>query len=216
MATRDWVRWHDEYDQPGSALHCRLQVVRQRIREALDTLPDGTITTISLCAGQSRDLLGALSDHPRRGDVRARLVELEPRNTRVADQTARAMGLRGVQAVTGDASLTTAYASYVPADLVLVCGVFGNVSNDDIRHTVRQLPRLCGPGATVVWTRHRGGTDITPSIRGWFAGSGFTEIAFDTEDPHLFAVGAHRLTGPALAYRRGIRLFEFDSGRLRD
>jgi hypothetical protein len=32
---------------------------------------------ISLCAGQGRDLLGVLADHPRREDVRARLVELD-------------------------------------------------------------------------------------------------------------------------------------------
>jgi hypothetical protein len=31
-----------------------------------------------MCAGQGHDVLGALPDHPRRGDVTARLVELDP------------------------------------------------------------------------------------------------------------------------------------------
>jgi hypothetical protein len=35
---------------------------------------------IRLCAGQGRDVVGALVDHPRRVDVVARLVELDPRN----------------------------------------------------------------------------------------------------------------------------------------
>lgn len=211
VGRRDWLRWHEAYDEPGSHLHRRLEFVRRRVREALDASPDGPITAISVCAGQGRDLLGVLADHPRRADVRARLVELDPRNTSVAERTAQELGLPGVQVVTGDASLSTVYGGYVPADLVLVCGVFGNVGDDDIRHTVRQLPRLCAPGATVIWTRHRGDADLTPAIRGWFAGSGFTEVAFEAAEGFLFGVGTHRLTGPPLAFRPGIRLFEFDT-----
>ncbi|GHD35622.1 hypothetical protein GCM10010335_31060 [Streptomyces galbus] len=30
-----------------------------------------------MCAGQGRDLIGVLAGHPRRDDVRARLVELD-------------------------------------------------------------------------------------------------------------------------------------------
>ena len=31
-----WSRWHDDYDDPESSLSWRLQVVQQRLREALD------------------------------------------------------------------------------------------------------------------------------------------------------------------------------------
>lgn len=213
MAERDWVRWHQRYDEPGSHLQRRLVYVRRRIADALHAQPAGPITAISMCAGQGRDLLGVLADHPRRADVRARLVELDRHNSGVAERTARSLGLTGIEVVTGDASTTTAYEGYVPAHLVLVCGVFGNISDDDVRHTVRQLPRLCAPGATVVWTRHRDGVDLTPAIRDWFAGGGFTEVAFDTEEGLVFGVGTHRLTGPTLPYQRDLRLFDFDPGR---
>ncbi len=49
-------------------------------------------------------------------------------------------------------------------------------------------PGLCSPGATVIWTRHRRPPDLTPRVRGWFAASGFEEIAFD-------ALGTDTMTG---------------------
>jgi hypothetical protein len=162
-----------------------------------------------MCAGQGRDLLGVLTDHPRRDDVRARLVELDPRNAAHAEEVARSAGLRGVEVVAGDASLSTAYDGLVPVHLALVCGVFGNVTDADIRRTVQQLPRLCQPGATVIWTRHRKPPDVTPAIRDWFTENGFEELAFDVAEGFLFGVGTHRLTGEALPYQRDVRLFEF-------
>ena len=73
---------------------------------------------------------------------------------------------------------TDAYEGAVPADLVLVCGVFGNVPPDSIENTVRRLPQLCAPGATVIWTRHRRKPDLTPRIRGWFRAASFVEVSF--------------------------------------
>ena len=43
------------------------------------------------------------------------------------------MGLDQIDVVLGDASTTSAYEGMAPADVVLVCGVFANVSDDDIR-----------------------------------------------------------------------------------
>lgn len=205
----DWHDWHDGYDRPGSTYARRLVVVRRRIGEALDAAPPGPVTVISLCAGQGRDLLGVLPDHPRRADVTARLVELDPRNTAIARQAVDRAGLTGVDVVTGDAALCSAYAGAVPSDVVVACGIFGNIVDDDIRHTVANLPRLCRTGGTVIWTRHTGGTDVTPTIRGWFADSGFHEVGFDTEDGHPYSVGTHRLAGPTLPFRPDLRLFEF-------
>ena len=37
----------------------------------------------------------------------------------------------------GDASTTSAYRGAVPADLVLACGIFGNVSDEDIQRAAR-------------------------------------------------------------------------------
>src|ERR1700728_4753692 len=107
MAQRDWHEWHAAYDNPGSGLARRLSWVQDQIRSALDAAPAGPVRAISLCAGQGRDLIGALADHPRAGDVTARLVELDPRNTEVPARLAGQAGLDNVEVVIGDASLAS-------------------------------------------------------------------------------------------------------------
>ena len=202
-----WVRWHTDYDDHDSWLSRRLVVVQRRLRLALDATPPGPIRVISMCAGQGRDLIGVLDRHPRRSEVTARLVELDPRLVGAARAKAEDAGLPNVDVVEGDASTTSAYAGAVPADIILVCGVFGNVTDADIHRTVAELPRLSAPGASVIWTRHRRFPDMTPAIRAWFSGAGFEEIAFDTEEGATFGVGSNRFVGAPQPFRSGRRMF---------
>jgi hypothetical protein len=184
-------------------------LVQCRIRDTLDARPPGPIQVISACAGQGRDLLGVLVDHPRRDDVRARLVELDADLAETARAAAGNAGLGAVDMVTGDASTTSAYEGAVPADVVLFCGVFGNVSDDDLRRSISYLPMLCAQGATVIWTRHRKPPDLTPTVRAWFADTGFEEVAFDAPDEMYVGVGTHRLVAPPQPLAPGIKLFTF-------
>ena len=82
------------------------------------------------------------------------------------------------------------------------------------------LPELCAPGATTIWTRHRGEPDLTPAIRQRYLDAGFEEVAFDTEEGFLFAVGTARLTAaaaglrprpPPLHLRRALRAGRYQS-----
>ncbi|MBB5960633.1 putative RNA methylase [Saccharothrix tamanrassetensis] len=163
---------------------------------------------ISLCAGQGRDLLEVLAGHPRRDDVRARLVELDARNTAVAEATARAAGLEGVEVVTADASITDHYRDLTPADLVLVCGVFGNITDEDVERTVDACVQLCATGGTVVWTRHRGAPDLVPVICEWFEKRGF-DRQWVSEPDAGFGVGVHRFHGEPQPLATGMRMFTF-------
>ncbi|PZF97806.1 class I SAM-dependent methyltransferase [Micromonospora deserti] len=206
--TRDWYAWHDDYAQPDSALSRRVAELRSRLRDALDQAPPGPLRAISLCAGQGHDLIPVLADHPRRDDVTARLVELDPRNAEVARTAARAAGLAGVEVVVGDAARTDAYADLVPADLVLVCGVFGNISEADIRVTVWHCAALCATGGTVLWTRHRGSPDLVPTICDWFAAEGFEPVAVSTPADRV-GVGVHRFTGGPRPLPAGVTMFRF-------
>jgi len=211
---RDWFDWHRPYDEPGSPLAVRLGLVQGRLRHALDTAASGEIRVASLCAGQGRDVIGVLAEHPRREHVRARLVERDPRNTAVARQLAAAAGLGGhrgnVEVVTGDASVSDAYLGIAPADVVLACGIFGNVPETDIERTIGLLPMLCTTGATVIWTRHRREPDLTGTVRGWFAATGFEEVGFDAPGEHPFVgVGAHRWPGAPGVVRPGVGFFRF-------
>jgi hypothetical protein len=212
VADRDWLDWHRRYDDPTTALAGRLAVVRERVAAALDACPPGPVRVVSVCAGQGRDLLGVLPGHPRRNDVRARLVELDERNVDIA--RAAAAGLDNVEVVAGDASVTDAYAGAVPADVVLFCGVLGNLSDADAARAVGLLPQLCTPGATLIWTRHRNPPDLTVAIRGWLAATGFEELSFDGPEDVKFGVGANRYVGEPVPLRAGVRLFTFQDGAL--
>src|SRR6185503_4264281 len=104
--THDWRAWHEAYDHRGSPLARRLAVVQQCIAAALDAAPAGPIRVVSMCAGQGRDLLGVLPDHPRRADMAGRRVEVDPRTVDVARRQAREQGVDGIEVVAGDASAT--------------------------------------------------------------------------------------------------------------
>jgi hypothetical protein len=97
----------------------------------------------------------------------------------------------------------------VPADLVMLCGVFGNVTDDDIRRTVRATPSLMAPGAVVLWTRGSFETDMAPVIAGWFEESGFERTSYHADDDHRHRVVEHRLVADPQAFRPGDRLFTF-------
>ena len=204
-----WEQWHGAYEDPTSSLNRRLALVQRRVRAGLDEAPDGPVRLISMCAGQGRDVIGVLSDHPRARDVRACLVELDPGLAVDARRSAFHAGLSGVMVIQGDGSTTSAYDGAVPADVVLVCGVFGNISESDVATTILELPRLAAPGATVVWTRHRRPPDLTPTIRRWFIEAGFEEVAFDTVDGSVMAVGTNRLVRAPAPFRAAQQMFTF-------
>jgi hypothetical protein len=209
MASTDWLDWHGRYDDPHTALPERLTVVQGFIREVLDGRPGGDMRIVSACAGQGRDLLPVLADHPGRERVHARLIELDPRNAEFARAFARSADLDRVEVVTADASETNAYLGAVPADLVLMCGVFGNVSDEDVERTVRLLPGFCAPEARVVWTRGRRLPDLTPAIRRWFGEAGFEERAFESPGLDSYSVGMHQLIGEPAPLQSDRRLFTF-------
>jgi hypothetical protein len=191
---RDWLEWHAAYDDPASALSARLDRVSAHLARAIDQAPAGRVALVSLCAGQGRDVLGVLPGHPRSGDVAAVLVESDPRNAELARRRAAAAGLAQVDVRQADASRPAQFADALPADILLLCGIFGNVSAGDIRRTAAAAPALCSAGATVIWTRHRRPPDLTPQVREWFTAAGFDEVAFDALDTSILtAVGVGRL-----------------------
>jgi hypothetical protein len=200
MDERDWVAWHRAYEDPGSRQSWRLGVVQRRIRDALDAVATGPIRVASLCAGDGRDLLGVLADHARAPDVTAVLVEQHPDLAVRARE--RAAAVAGVRVVTGDAGRVDSWREVVPVDLLLLCGIFGNVPEGDIARTVAALPGLCRPEATVIWTRHRRPPDLVPTVAGWFGDAGFEVTTLDDSADGEACVG--------VAVRRGDgRLFAF-------
>jgi hypothetical protein len=211
--SRDWVRWHQGYDDAqGSSLGRRLEVVRRDLRRALGTSPaepDGTRRVISICAGDGRDVLPVIAEHDRR--VHALLIELDPLLARRARETADDLGLSRVEIRTADAGEAGTYFDVRPAHVLLACGVFGNISPADVRRTVAALPTLLVAGGIVIWTRAHGddGSEPAQEIRALFAEHGFTELSFTAPDDARFRVGMHRLAGTVRHGALSGRLFTF-------
>lgn len=204
----DWRAWHTQYDQPDSRLSRRLGTVQRRIAIALDEAPPGPVRVVSLCAGEGRDLLPVLAAHPRRDDVTARLIELDAELAAAAKRSADAAGLSRVEVVTGDASLTDRYVDAVPADLVLICGVFGNITDADIERVIGYCAQLCAAGATVIWTRHRDEPDLIPRVCQWFAERDFA-LEWVSHPSVGYGVGVHLFIGEPRPIEPGQRMFSF-------
>ena len=208
MTRTDWSDWHEAYSRPGSGLDARLRAVRTQIGRRLDETAPDPVRVISACSGDGRDLLGVLSGRSDARRVTALLVESDPRLASRAAASALALDAL-IDVRQADAAQSDVYLEAAPADLVLLCGIFGNISDVDVRRTIEATPQLCTPGAEVVWTRHRKEPDLTPSIREWFADAGFDEVAFISAGTDVWSVGVHRFVGPTVALMPGQRWFTF-------
>lgn len=209
MQKSDWLTWHSAYDDRASSLTRRLALVRERIQAVLDERGGRRTRVISVCAGEGRDIIEATAAHPARECVEAHLVELLEPVAAAARESAARNGLHGFTVTAADAGESDAYASSVPADLLLFCGVFGWVSDEDVFRTIDFLPRLAAPGATVIWTRHHRDPDLTGAMRARFAAAGFDELSFVKLERSVSSIGVNRLAAPPQPFENGVRLFTF-------
>ena len=193
----DWVSWHRGYDDLESSLARRLVAVQQGIARALDGFTAGPIRVLSLCAGDGRDLVPVIAGHVRRSDVDAVLVEQDARLVTAARQRSRDDGLAGQVAVRqGDAGDVAVFADVIPVDLLMLCGIFGNISDADIAATVHATPQLVAPGGFVIWTRGSFEPDRREQIRTWCRECGCDEISYKAE-PNGYGVGVAQLPASA-------------------
>ena len=221
MDISNWNDWHDEYDDPESELAGRMHAVRTHVAAVVDATPAGPVTVVSICGGQGRELIGALEDHPRRADVRGRLVELDPANAGDARSWAAEV-LPQLEVVTGDASASDAYTGLPAVDLVVVSGVLGHIDNRDRVRLVAFLRQLLQPGGHVVWTFFRRADDERREehlerMRRFFTEGGFDEIEFDLlpGDEYGFTVALSRHTGPREPFAAHEQIFTVGSSRKR-
>ena len=179
---RDYVAWHDAYDDPQSSLSWRLSIVRSWIERVLDEY-SSPVRVLSVCAGDGRDVLGALAVRPDVADVDVTMLEIDPvLAARARQQSADLHPRIRVDVRVADAGDPAAYFGAVPADIVLLVGIFGNISDADLARTIAAAPAMCRPGATVLWSRGRHSGDRTDEIRRCFLAAGFAEIGLDTLD----------------------------------
>jgi SAM-dependent methyltransferase len=206
---RDYQQWHKTYDDPDSGLSWRLSVVQRYLRDALVRQP-GEIQVLSLCSGDGRDIIGVLDGRKDADRVRVTLIELHPEIARQARKAAETAGLTLVEVRIADAGNTSSYLGAAPADVVLMVGIFGNISNVDLEQTIKASPQLCRPGATLLWSRGRDRDDLNDAVRAWFCEAGFVELDYDTRESGTGpALGAVSYQGVSQPLESGRQLFTF-------
>jgi hypothetical protein len=208
---KTWFEWHDLYNVEPR-LQQRLQIVRQYIWNAIDASPPGKIRVVSLCAGDGRDLLGTLASHPRRNDVYGRLVELNPQLAEQGKASVKSDGLSNqLEFVNGDATNSSSYVGVVPADIIIVCGIFGNLADEaELRRLIANLPVLAKKGSFAIWTRgNSDGIAYSDIVRQVFRKNEFEEVNFQLTLTGDMGVGIHKYLGEGLPLVENRQLFEF-------
>jgi hypothetical protein len=191
---KDWVRFHDLY-ATWPPLQSRLRIVREQVAAAIAAAPAGPIRMLSLCAGDGRDLLGVLTDHPRSADVHACLVESNADLVARGDATLSQLDLPAtVRFLHADATRADTYLAIAPADIVIAAGVFGNLPHESSARLVRSLRSLCKTGGAVIWThktRDRADEYIVALLLQFFRDGGFRQQKLARTDPPGFLVASH-------------------------
>ena len=209
VALRDYERWLHHYDDPNSSLSWRLRQVQAWLQEDIDRRA-GPIRVLSVCAGDGRDIIDVLAGRRDAARVQTVLLEAHPGIADLARDRAAAADVAGLLVRTCDAADTANYAGAVPAEVVLLVGIFGNISSADIQTVIATAPRFCSPGAALIWSRGRDRHDINDGIRRAFADAGFVELAYAEADfDSRPAVGALRYDGPPVPLDTGRNLFTF-------
>jgi len=213
IRTDDWSDWHEEYDDPNSEIAARARGVQQLVTQVVTDCAPGPVTLVSICGGQGRELIGALGEHPRRDDVRGRLVELDPDNAEYARRSAEIAHVDGLEVVNGDASVASAYAGLDRLDLIVLSGFFGHVNDEDQARLIRFLRTLLRPDGAVVWTFFARAKRRTERLRAAFVAEDFEEVSYEVlpGDEYRFSVVLSRLRGEVLDSWSEEQIFTFGS-----
>lgn len=189
---RDWLRWYGDYDDPTSSLARRLEGVKRRLTEALDGAASTVPTILSLCAGDGRDVIPVIAARPTTSPVTAILVENNHTLANRARGASAAVGCSQVQVRCRDAGDPASFADVLPVDVLMLCGIFGNIEHRTVKDIIDLIPRLVVLGGYVIWTRGGSEPDRRPEVRHWFRAAGLDEVAFDGA-PERYGVGLNQL-----------------------
>jgi len=198
---RDWHAWHQQYADPTSSLSRRLEEVRIQLAALLER-GSGQVRLLSLCSGDGRDTIPVIAG--AESQVAATLVELDEGLARTAATAAASAGI-AADVRAGDAGAAATWSDVLPVDVLMLCGVFGNISDADVDRTVGAVRSMLTPGGAVIWTRGRWvpedptshTDDPAERVRRVFLAAGFDEVVFVKPADASYRVGVARLSEPS-------------------
>jgi Putative methyltransferase len=211
LVASPWCNWPAmSYQRVG--YRKRLTAVQEHFAKCLDEAPAGPVRVVSLCAGDGRDVMRVLPTHPRRGDVKAWLVELDGASVAAGREQRAAAGLEDIVTfVHGDATDYATYWNILPCDVVLVCGVLGHVRPDERSMLVKRLTAFCKPGGHVIWTRGvKRGMARHKAFKDLFEGYSFERAHESITPDGNWGVSTYRYIGPEVVAPTKGRVFHFE------
>ena len=188
---KDWLVWHEAYDDAASSLVRRLEVVKHQLGLALDGVTATKPRLLSLCAGDGRDVISVLATRAGRPLVTAVLVEKHLTLAHRARAAAAEAGLSSVSVRCTDAGNPDSFSDVLPVDVLMLCGLFGNIEHSAVKDVVDAIPSLVSPGGYVIWTRGHSEPDRRPEIRRWLTSSHLQELAYEGA-PEPYGVGLYQ------------------------
>ncbi len=209
----NWDRWPDRAYQLTS-YQDRLRLVQQHLAEAIQSAPPGPIRILSICAGDGRDLIEVLSEHERRADVSAVLIELSPKSVARGIQSAIEAGIENAVAFRNtDATRWSAYRGLIPADIVILCGVWGHVPVRQRARLTSALASICAVGGCVIWSRGVSrGMERLPQIQTHFNARSWKVAELRFTPASDWAVATYRFLGAAQPVPDNEQIFNFRPG----
>jgi hypothetical protein len=205
-----WNNWPKRAYERASYRQ-RLAAVEFHLRESLDLAPAGQVRIIALCAGDGRDVINVVGSHPRCHEVSAWLVEADGNSIQTGTSWARAAGLQdNVRFLHCDATSYATYLGIAPADILLVCGVWGHVPPEERNSVIDACKAICRPGGVVIWTRGvRLGMARLHEICHLFTPSTWEQVRLTVTSTAKWAVATHRLLESAEKLPTSGRIFHF-------
>lgn len=187
----------------------RLALVKEHLSTALVEAPPGDVRILSICAGDGRDVISTLEEHPRRGDATAQLVELDPTSAHDAERTAARAGLGDqIHVLNADATDFATYQGIAPAEIVLACGVWGHVPPQERGKFIDAAARLSTPHGCLIWTRRLSENGLAELLE-CFRADAWEQHRVGVTPDRRFAVVTHRYRGETLAIPAEGRIFHF-------
>lgn len=163
------------YERGGTHFARRLAQARRLFAEALDLAPAGPVTVLDICGGEGQVVLPVIAAHPRRQQVDAVIVELDPPSVECARARVDELGLERVTLRQADAGLPSSYAGLPRAHVLVLSGVLFHLSPQDRAAALIFLRQLSMPDARMVWTAGAGPLRrLDRQVRRFLREAGFT------------------------------------------
>src|SRR5262249_33753032 len=122
----------------------QLLAVRAQIAAAAAKAPGTSVHLVSLCAGDGRDVIGTFAAADARQDMHATLIEAHPALVTRGQAAVEQLGLtRRITFRCADATHSSTYVDLRPAQILVLSGIFGNLTARDVQRLIAVLPSLC-------------------------------------------------------------------------